>query len=68
MSTTTLNKDELEGFKVVELRSFLIERGLSDKGTKTVLIARLKDALEVCLFACLFFFCFFFVQFCCKKG
>jgi hypothetical protein len=42
-----LTKDNVESFKVAELRAFLTERDLPTTGTKSVLVARLKEALEL---------------------
>ena len=41
-----LDVDKLDKLKVVELRAALGEAGLDTKGTKPVLVARLKEHLE----------------------
>ena len=42
-----LSKDTVDSFKVAELRSFLTERELPTTGVKSVLVSRLKEALEL---------------------
>lgn len=37
---------DLEKLKVVDLRKELQQRGLDTKGVKTVLVKRLKDAMD----------------------
>ena len=46
MSEVELTADNVDSFKVAELRAFLTERGLSSSGVKSVLVARLREALE----------------------
>ena len=48
MSTSTPVVGGLTKLKVGELRAKLLEQGLSDVGTKPILVARLKEALQNC--------------------
>ena len=45
MAEVELTADNVDSFKVVELRAFLTERGLPTTGVKSVLVARLREAL-----------------------